>query len=958
MGKFTLAARNMRTVFCVERSNRGLVRVASFVAQDLKYITGQGRMTENNIERNYIRIAPTSDIHSPSCANADVLITAGIIGDGSFVNQAAQNGLIDISPIIGKRECYRMATAEVNGKPVVIIAATDLLGAEYGLLKLSELAGVSPWYYWGDVTPSTADSIDIAAERLNFCSKQPAVRLRGFFMNDEWPSLGGWVHTTFGGFNELFYEKVFDLLLRLRGNFLWPAMWSAVFSEDGRAFPTASAELAAELGIIMGTSHHEPLFRAGEEFSHTMTDSNDVGYGCDWSYYTNQRGLYAFWEDGVQRNRDFPSLITVGMRGERDSKILGDNATLGDNIELLKRAINDQKQILSDNGLADAPKVLALYKEVEDYYYGDQTTEGLRSWSGLDDIMLLLSDDNFGNTRTLPTPDTMNRPSGWGLYYHFDYHGDPISYEWVNSTPITKAWEQLTMAYDYGIRELWVANVGDLRPCELPLSYFIDLAFDYDKWSGCNKTADYLERWVGQQFGCCARETIDAICGIINDYTRLNGDCRPEAVNESVFSLTYEMEMQRELTRSRSIIERVESIRKDIPEQCADRFTGLVAFPALASANLRMMIILSAAQKRLSAVGAAYANTLCERVGQCIERDKALEYEYNHVMSDGKWVRMMSSKHVAFVNWNDEGSDYPKCTPIELRQEGVLLTAVSGCDETIPRGRLCLPPLSSTDHFTEQIYILGTGKEPIEHRITASDEWICVNRAMSGDGICIYDVSADWDRLSGSTNGTVIVESSTGMVEISVEARVIELDSIPSGTFVESRGVVCMAAEHYSSKGAAGGCEWTVIDNYGKSQSAVKCLPNGHSFEPEGTAPYLEYSFYITNEGQYTLTAVIAPTNNLSRDKALRCAVSTDGEQPTVIDTLPEGYCAGVKTDSVWSSGVLRNERRVDMPISLSAGLHTVSLIAVDAGVVLQKLEIAMQPPKTFYGYRETYRKV
>jgi hypothetical protein len=217
-----------------------------------------------------------------------------------------------------------------------------------------------------------------------------------------------------------------------------------------------------------------------------MTDSNDIGYGKDWSYYSNPRGLYEFWTDSIKARGKYKNLITVGMRGERDSKILGEDATMKDNIDLLKKTITDQKKILAENGLEGCPKVLALYKEVEDYYYGDETAEGLNKWAGLEDLTLLLSDDNFANLRTVPAPGLKDRAPGWGIYYHFDYHGDPISYEWVNSTPITKAWEQLTSAYEYGIRKLWICNVGDLRPVELPLSYFRDLAFDYDYWQQPN----------------------------------------------------------------------------------------------------------------------------------------------------------------------------------------------------------------------------------------------------------------------------------------------------------------------------------------------------------------------------------------------------------------------------------------------------------------------------------------
>lgn len=947
MGNFILAAEKQKTVLCVERCERGLTRVAAAVARDLRAVTGARPCG--------IRVAGSSSPLSGACANADVVICAGIVGKGSWIDDAADEGLFDIADVIGKRECYCLRLCKVGGRPVVIVAGSDLLGAEYGLLRLSALAGVSPWHYWADVVPARTGCVAIDEAALNTVSKEPAIRLRGFFMNDEWPSLGGWVHETFGGFNELFYEKVFDLLLRLRGNFLWPAMWSAVFSEDGYAFPTASAELANELGIVMGTSHHEPLFRAGEEFSHTMTDSNDAGYGKDWSYYSNERGLYSFWEDSVVRNRGFVSLITVGMRGERDSKILGENATLADNIDLLKKTITDQKRILRDNGLGSAPKVLALYKEVEDYFYGDADTEGLQTWNGLDDVMLLLSDDNFGNTRTLPTEATMNRAAGWGLYYHFDYHGDPISYEWVGSTPITKAWEQLTMAHDYGIRDLWVANVGDLRPCELPLSYFLDLAFDYDEWSERNKTTEYLDHWVAQQFGGCSEDVQAKLAAILNGYTRLNGDRRPEATYAHTFSLSEEDEAQRELARARALAALVDEVEPLIPADRRDAFTGLVGFPARASANLREMMLLAGMHDFLYTNGAVYANAVRGRILACIERDKALEHVYNEEMADGKWRHMMSSKHVAFVNWNDEGSAYPAPQEIVPAQKQGMFVAAAG--RAAATGEIALPIFSALEEGSESFFVFGTGSGRIDPVICSADKWIKLGIERIDDTAVRCEVDVDRAALSENVCGEISVFCAGENVIVRVEARFVDTKDIPDGTFVESRGVVSMEAEHFAASHEADGCAWQVIDSYGKSLSAVKCLPNRVSFAESADAPTLEYRFFIANAGEYTFTAVIAPTNNPHSGEGLRFAYSLDGGERAVVDTLPAGFAAGAVTDENWKRYVLDNARRVDTKLTLAAGLHTLRFMSCDPCIVLQKIELAQTPSTAFYGYRETFRK-
>ncbi|MBE6760179.1 MAG: hypothetical protein E7554_08875 [Ruminococcaceae bacterium] len=953
MNKITLAAQGRKTVFCLERSPRGAVRVAAAVAADLRRITGCRPCD--------IRVAGESSPLTGVSANADTVIVAGIVGEGTWIDEAAHRGLIVCSAIAGKRECYRITTAVLgDGRTAVLVAGSDLLGLEYGLYKISELCGVSPWHYWADVAPKLRDTVELDASALDITSKEPTIRLRGFFLNDEWPSLGGWTHDTFGGFNELFYEKVFDLLLRLKGNFLWPAMWSAVFSEDGLAYPTASADLADEYGITMGTSHHEPLFRAGEEFSHTMTASNDCGYGADWNYHANTRGIYEFWDYSVKRNKEHKSLITMGMRGERDSKLLGENATLKDNIDLIKKTIIDQKKILADNGLADAPKVLALYKEVEDYYHGDDTTEGLSRWDGLDDMMLLLSDDNYGNTRTLPTKENRDRAAGWGLYYHFDYHGGPISYEWVNSSPITKAWEQLTAAYAFGIRDLWVVNVGDLRPVELPLSYFLDLAYDFDKWSRPNRTAEWLEKWTRQQFGAFADEaTLADISTVLNGYTRMNGDSHPEAVQEDTFSFACE-EYACELERAERLDKLSADIAGRLPEECADSYFGLVGFPTAASANLRRMMILAGLQRIFCKAGSSYANELSAQVNACIASDKELSRQYNEDMAGGKWNKMMSSKHVAFFNWNGDGSDYPRTEKLNLPAAGEVFALLPGDASPLWDGESALPVLSDLENNTAFFFVTSTAENAPSFSVDADKAWISLTAEKIGCATWKYTVAADWsstDIPDGDTAGRITLSTEGRTVELTVTARRTPVTAADSKCFIESIGIISMPAQDYAERFDGDDTEWCFIDNYGKGDAcSMKLLPADTFCTDPVTAPALEYRFTINHPGEYTVTAVIAPTNDPVKFEGQKFAFALDGGQPEVINSLPDIYAAGDPDDEQWSRQVLDNCRRVSMKISLTGGDHSLRFIHLDAGIVLQKIEIAQQPSESFYGYRATYR--
>lgn len=950
-----IAEYGKNTVICADRNLRGLTRVAASVARDFQSITDSPHYE--------IRVVSAENPDNGACANAQTIIIAGIIGKHAYIDDCCAKKMLNVDTLKNKKECYKISVHKYTDKTLIIVAGSDILGAEYGLLKLSSLAGVSPWHYWADVKPGKRKEIRIARRELEIESSEPAIKLRGFFLNDEFPSLGNWVLSTFGGFNEKFYEKVFDLLLRLRGNFLWPAMWTGVFSEDGYTFPNACAELATELGITMGTSHHEPLFRSGEEFLHLKTDSNDKGYGKDWNYFTNPRGLYEFWSDSVKRNKNYTSLITLGMRGERDSMVLGENSTLADNIKLLKNTIKDQKKILQENNLQKALKVLALYKEVEDYYYGDEKNEGLLNWDELDDVMLLLSDDNYGNTRTLPDEKNRKRKAGYGLYYHFDYHGGPISYEWVNSSPLTKTWEQLTKAYEYGVRNLWVVNVGDLRPNEFPLSYFMDLAFDYGIWKDANKTKSYTESWVRSIFSpYCDEKTCLDIAGIVTDYSAMNGDIRPEALQEDTLSFVEEQEAQNELLRAERIIALTEKVSKRIPSEAKDSFFGLVRFPALASANLRKMVITAGMQKFYAKRKVNYTHELANSVKKYIETDKMLHQIYNEQMAGGKWKHMMSSKHVAFKQWNDEGSEYPKLKKCELPRKPSMLVGLEGCTRFYSTGSCSLPSFSNLENSSYIITVMNGGLDDLFFEIQMSDTWIKIDKKQLGKDTFEIKVSINWKKLKKDNRGTIDFICAGQKVTVMIKAFVFDCSGLLGRTFVETTERISMTASSYFSKQGKNGIDWVTINSYGKSafedrgsHASVKCLPSGISFPVKKDSPCLEYRFFITNSGTYTITAVLSPVNNHEKYKGLDFGLCLNDGEISVINSLPKKYAAGDYNDTNWCESVLANGRRINHEVKLAKGLNSLRFYLIDADIVLQKIEIAKIPSKAFYGIPRTF---
>ncbi len=621
----------------------GVKRVADKILLDFCDITG------DTFERKTIKEA--SDI--------EYTIFAATIGQSQIIETLEG---IDVSDVCGKNEVYKI----VKFKDSILVIGSDKRGTIYGLFSISESLGVSPWHYFADIPKPRKDIFEIP-DSVFITSKEPSVKYRGFFINDEWPSFGGWTTEKFGGWTAEMYDHVYELLLRLKGNYLWPAMWSSSFTLDGPG--EANMELADIYGVVFCFSHHEPCLRSSEEWDKVKGD--DSIYGKEWNYYLNKDGLLNYWRDGLKRGGKYENYITIGMRGERDSSMLGEDATIAENVELLKDIIKNQNELIKkyvNPDLSKTKRMLALYKEVEAYFYGDESYEGLKNFDELEDVTFLLCEDNFGNMRTLPTKDIVNHKGGFGMYYHFDYHGGPVSYEWVNSTPLVKIWEQMSMAYEFGIREIWVVNVGDLKPQEVPLTYFMDLAYDYEKYGAgaVNETGIYLEKLVKNMFGRYFKEeNLLKICYSIDEYTKINGMRRPEVISGEVYSPSVFEEAQRMIIRNQKLIKVCEELKEVCPEEVYPSFVELVYFPAYASANVQIMQIAAGLNAYYAKNNCLKANEYEQIVNDSIKKDKELTDLY-HGVNGGKWNKMMSSNHVGFVNWNDEGWSYPSVSHVEF----------------------------------------------------------------------------------------------------------------------------------------------------------------------------------------------------------------------------------------------------------------------------------------------------
>ncbi len=949
--KFLLSTENQAVSVYIDESGsdyEGMRLVAESFAGDMALVSEAGA-APNILTRQ-------SDLKGSA-------IIVGSIGNNDVIDSLIEKNRVEVSDIEGKWETYKIQVIENPtdqvGKAVVVVGS-DKRGAIYGLYHISEMMGVSPWVYWGDALPEKKKEIVLEDKDLTITSKEPSVKYRGIFLNDEAPSLTGWVKNKFGDYNEEFYKHVYELILRCKGNYLWPAMWSNSFSEDGRETPIANAELADQYGIVMGTSHHEPLCRAGVEWQR-----NYEKYGTSnvWDFNENGDAITKFWQGGVERNKAFENVYTLGMRGEADSSLGG---TVAENIQLLKDVITTQKNILKENSLSDAPQVLTVYKEVENFWHGDDETEGLKKWNALDDVTIMLCDDNFGNMRTLPTTEEeINRKGGWGMYYHFDYHGGPTSYEWVNSVELNKVWEQMTMAYEHGIDDIWIVNVGDLKPMEMNISYFLDLAYDYDTWGagGLNKTETYRKQWVKQQFGPALNDKqVEDVDSILKDYTWLNGSCKPETLNSATYHVTNYNEAMEMLGKIEGMIQKADEYKELIPAKLQAAYYELVYFPAVASANVAKIQIYAGLNTYYYDQGSILANLYASLLEQAVQMDQDLEYTYNSDMPGvgDKWKNMMSSPHVGFITWNSNGWSYPQAKWVTPPESPLMLVNLQNQEKAVTKGEASLDDFTNINQESYTVTISNGGGQSFAYKATPSDDWIRVSK--SSGRVTMQDmleVSVDWSKVTENKSGTVTLEGADGTVTLKVNAKVYDTSALDDKTYVYANGYASMLAGQFTGSGkGVDGTECKTIEDYGKMGEALRAFPGTSSYagKPED-APYVEYKVQVPAEGDYKLTAYTAPSNNIDRnDVSIRYGLSVNGSDISVVNTINSSNFSPGAYSGTWTTDVKMNGRRTEGDVHLTSGVNTLRIYAVDPTFVLQKLVVSEASVKTsHFGPGESY---
>ena len=856
--------------------------------------------------------------HSGSGSSA-LVVLVGTIGKSPTIDRLIRERKLDVSGVRGKWEASvtRVVEKPLPGiKRALVIAGSDKRGTIYALYDLSESIGVSPWNWWADVPVKKHSELYVLPKA--YVAKSPGVKYRGIFLNDEAPALSNWVRQNYGDYNHRFYEKVFELLLRLRANYLWPAMWNNCFSQDDPLNPVK----ADEYGIVMGTSHVEPMMRADKEWNRLKFTERQ------WNYATNPTELEQFWKDGIVRNKPYENIVTIAMRGKIDTP-MSESA----NINVLERIVASQRKLIAENVNPDVtkvPQLWCLYKEVQEYY-----EKGMRV---PDDVTLLWADDNWGDIRRLPTAEERNRAGGAGVYYHFDYVGGPRNYKWLDTNPIPKIWEQMNLAKAYGADRIWIVNVGDLKPMEFPLDFFMTMARDPEAMKA-GKMAGFARSWAAREFG---PEHATEIADIVTETHRLAGQRKPELIEPGTFSLIHYNEAEAILNRFHRLVRRAEALQSRMSPAYGSAYFQLVLHPIKANSILNELYIVAAKNALYAKQGRASSNELAKRVRELFAADSALTKQY-HELNGGKWNHFMDQTHIGYTTWQEPPkNNIPRTAEIEIPESSKLGVAVEGSESSWPgtdRPQLAFTRYGST---TRWIDLFNRGKVEFGFTVTSDVKWI---KFSSHTGKVGQDtriqLSIDWSQLRDPhQTGHVAIAGANEKVVVDVH---VDATKTTHSGFVESDGVIAIDPTQASIVPGAKQVTWQTIPGYGRYGSGITPSPVTMTTQAIGKGPRLDYDLVVTSSGPARVDIVGSPSLGFAPGHGLRVAVSIDNLSPEVIDLAPK-YLS-----RQWEAAVRDTATTASFKQTLSAGPHRLTIWAIDPGVVLQRIFVDLGNMKPSY---------
>jgi len=881
-------------------------------------------------------------------------IVVGTLGASPLVDAAVADGRLDVARLHDEDgaplwEGFQIGLVDEE----LYLVGTDRRGTVYAVYELAEAAGVSPWYWWGDVAVKQRDHFSLAADTL--VADHPSVRYRGIFLNDE-EELYHWArkHTGDDTIGPESYERIFELLLRLKGNYIWPAMHVGAFNHD-----PCNGSLAHEMGVVVGTSHCDMLLRSNEhEFRPWVAEQGEtVEY--DYSIPGHNRDmLQRYWRGSVEQNRDYEATWTVGMRGVHDSGFVTaaiDGQDLSDQqrrqagVELLQTVIADQRALLSEvrgGEPSDSPQIFVPYKEVLDLY-----DAGLQV---PDDVTLVWANDNFGHIRRFPSEAERARSGGNGLYYHSSYWSNmTTSYLATSSTPLALMQNELRKAWDNGIRRLWVDNVGGLKPLEIETEYFLRTAWEAGRTERTADVQDFVAAWIDEKFSGGHGAEAGAI---YREYYRLNNQRKIEHLAADVFSGIGEDEASARLEALRGLDERTTAILDTLPQEERDTFFQLFAVKIHFSYLVNAQWVNADRSRLAQAQGRAAAADAYVAASRRFEAQRrALIHFYNHTMNGGRWELMFTPE--AFPP--PVMPMYPALSP-SLRRTGRGLGAFAQdqvSDDAAPALRF-----DAFGAAAKWVDLYSTGAEAVDFTVTA-DPWITVSETAG----TVATESRLWvsvtDEFAASRAGRILVTDTSTGAELTIVVAAAAAPVLPTGFVgaVEADGAVSLAPARPDgatgvvatlADAAAGGAAGVVahpVAALGAEAGGWRAVPylgryGVPAVEARGAAGSgvasgrLDYTFHLSTAGEHELQLDRLPTLNATG--AIRVLVGVDDLEPVEVSSEITDEKRGG-----WELAIQDNVDRLRVRLPrLEAGTHTLRVHAVDAGVVIMKLFLRTRP--------------
>ncbi|GME46671.1 hypothetical protein GTA08_BOTSDO11837 [Neofusicoccum parvum] len=960
----------------------GVLRVADDLAADFGRVTGlngslslvDGGASPGNASMIFSVTGRSSWTTSATNSSGSGVIIAGTVGNSSLIKSLVDAGKIDVSAIEGQWESF---TSQLVDSPVegvaraLVIAGSDKRGTIYGLYDISEQIGVSPWYHFADV-PAARHTAIYALDTTK-TQPSPSIKYRGFFINDEAPALTGWMNANFkkseygSAFGAEFYAMVFELLLRLRANYLWPAMWGSMFNvDDPRSQP-----LADEYGVVMGTSHTEPMMRATNEWG-------QFGNGS-WQWNTNNESIYPFFVEGAERTRNYEGVMTIGMRGSADTAMSANVETT-----MLENIVDTQREILKNvyGSETAVPQAWCLYKEVQGYYEAGMRVP--------DDVILLWADDNWGNIRRLPVGNETERSGGAGVYYVSFLQCSATRMELtlgrstltmleiqettngpkINAVQLEHTWEQMHLAYERGARDLWIVN-------EIPISHFFDLAYDIELWD-VNSTSRWSALWAAREFGAgVSQQTAD----VLEAYGLLVAKRKYELVDPGTYSLINYEEADTIVAEWEALGKQAQSIYDSLPAAAQPAFFQTVLHPVLAGGTVYDIHISSAKNRLYAGQGRTSANAWAQRVLEKFKYDHELTVRYNGLL-DGKWKHMMDQTHLGYVYWQQP---MRQVTPplqyvqtLERALNGDMGVAVEGSNATVPgddqyhelsSNTLTLPPI---DPYGSRrwIDIFSVGTNEFDWNVSAAPfvKFSQTSGTLSPTGnntdVRVY-IEIDWENCPAGSNATTInITSSTdygtqfSMPSVILPYNHTELPASFSAGFVESDAHVSIEAAHYTRISDASDDAYTTILSYGRTHSGVTLSDTLSPSLDAASAPALEYDIYtFSSNATANLTLYLSPSLNTDPSRPLRYAVTIDDATPREVEYVTDQPEGALPVD--WEEAVAAAAWVSETGgwVVGNAGAHTLRFWALEPGVVVQKFVLDLGGVRDSYlGPPESYR--